>query len=393
MLKKWCMPTTKDAFSPKAKSIMFYISCSIFLNLYNKWMMGHFKFPIFTIMTQMFINSILAGAVVWLRLRVSQCRRCWNLEWIFPGWRWYFKHIGPLGFFIGADVALTTYAFTYSSVSMVEVVKAGNIILLILTSFVRGQEQFTVARLGVGCMIALGTCLTTLTEVDFDKGGFVAAVLSSLCSVANMLTSEWVMHSEWQHSRSYMAVMGQDEDDLVVDSDDEDTAPATTIASKYKLDATVTLFFFAPVCVAVLLPVFLYMEMAPLRSVEFTPEVFGRIFLGALVAFLLQVSEMNLAQTVSAVTRGVAGAAKLLVLVLISSIIFSHKMGLMNTIGVLLTSIGVFGYNYDKKTLSSADLLRRKHSTRGAIKYGRVITSFAGDEDSSEDLDLDDLNM
>jgi len=90
------------------------------------------------------------------------------------------------------------------------------------------------------------------------------------------------------------------------------------------------------------------------------------VAVGGLLAFMLQLSELFLIKYTSAVTMSVSGTAKLVLVVVISSLAFAHEMSPLNKFGCSLVMLGVLIYNLIKfKELTS--------TARDAIQYTSVI--------------------
>ena len=136
--------------------------------------------------------------------------------------------------------------------------------------------------------------------------------------------------------------------------------PAPAAASQHKrLHPLLSLFYFSPVAALVLIPAFFRLEASPLfyplpTAISFVspPEVVyqtvGMILSSALLAFALNLSELSLLQSTSALTLCVVATIKFLLVVVLTSVLFEHQVSAVNAVGCMLSVAGVAGYNYIK---------------------------------------------
>jgi len=355
---------------PTLVSLGSYFCVGILITLYNKWLLNSgFPFPVTLILVHMLINTLLAALTLWIRKSVDSC----GVAFVFLGWSWYFRTILPLGVVSGMDIALTTYAFTYSSVSLTEIIKSCFLVVVMGYGFASGHDRPTWQKAMVGVLLIVGSSLTTLTELEFKLNGFVAAVLAGLFAAIRLLISEHLFRvpgpggSRIDDHRDE----ARDEFDLGLeedDSGDDENKSLFQIDNDFsafhqtaRLDPMVALLYFAPItAVSLILPFFIWefnaVELAPWQSEHMTSFV----VVGGMLAFLLQLSELSLIKYTSALTMSVSGTAKLVLVVLLSSAMFAHEMTLFNKLGCTCVVLGVALYNYIryKEHTASHDVVR-----------------------------------
>jgi hypothetical protein len=130
----------------------------------------------------------------------------------------------------------------------------------------------------------------------------------------------------------------------------------------------------------VLLPAFLWLEYP---TIAVNGYFMMLLCVGASLALFLNVAELTVVQKTSAVTMWISGAAKLILLTVVTSTFFQHPMSLLNIAGVLVTSMGVTLHGYTKSR-DLAEAGNSKVSALSAMKYTSLIT---------DDSDLSDLEL
>lgn len=384
---------------PTFFSLSSYFCVGILITLYNKWLLtSGFPFPVTMILAHMVMNTILAAITLWIRRSVDSC----GVAFMFLGWQWYFKNILPLGVISGMDIALTTYAFTYSSVSLTEIIKSCFLVVVMGYGFIVGHDRPTAQKMLVGVLLILGSSLTTLTELEFSMNGFIASVFAGLFAAIRLLISEHLFrvpvgfspdeHSELRGGGDGGGFHDEFEQELELDEHPNSTIERKTLFNdnnnneeddeskslfqidndfsvfhqSTRLDPMVALLYFAPITALSLVPAFFVFEFQTVEQAPWrTQHMTAFVVIGGLLAYALQLSELSLIKYTSALTMSVSGTAKLMLVVLLSSVIFDHHMTALNKLGCALVMLGVGLYNY----------IRYKEHTapQDAVRYTSVI--------------------
>ena len=130
-------------------------------------------------------------------------------------------------------------------------------------------------------------------------------------------------------------------------------------SSHKRLHPLLSLFYFSPVAALVLVPTFFRLEWTALlhpaadaTSFVASPAVvyhtLGLILLSAVMAFALNLSELSLIQSTSALTLCVVSTVKFLLVVVLTSVLFEHEVSVVNAVGCCVSAVGVGGYNWIK---------------------------------------------
>ena len=126
-----------------------------------------------------------------------------------------------------------------------------------------------------------------------------------------------------------------------------------------RLHPLLSLFYFSPVAALVLVPTFYFLEWSDLLhpssdAISFiaSPAIIyhtlALILSSAVLAFALNLAELSLIQSTSALTLCVVATVKFLLVVVLTSALFEHEISVLNAVGCCMSVVGVGGYNYIK---------------------------------------------
>lgn len=205
----------------------------------------------------------------------------------------------------------------YISVALSEIVKSTIPMIVMVIGYFLGREDIDFLRFATILVIMIGVVLTVLTEMDYDRRGFIAAVFATIAAVAKLVWME------------------------------------TVVGKKKKVPSMLALFYFSPVSFIFLGISFFPVEFKKAEASPFLegPERFntlGFVMLGAAVAFMLNVSELLVVQNTGALTLCIVGILKFILIIPISVTVFGHSLNAANIIGIFVTSLGVAMYQYLK---------------------------------------------
>ena len=137
------------------------------------------------------------------------------------------------------------------------------------------------------------------------------------------------------------------------------SSPRMHASPHKRLHPLLSLFYFSPVAAIVLVPTFYGLELRSLLypaasqpsfvdSPAIVYQTAGLILASALLAFTLNLSELSLIQSTSALTLCVVATVKFLLVVVLTSALFEHEVSAVNAVGCCLSVLGVAGYNFLK---------------------------------------------
>ena len=135
--------------------------------------------------------------------------------------------------------------------------------------------------------------------------------------------------------------------------------PRPRSSAHKRLHPLLSLFYFSPVAAIVLVPAFVGLEWSALlhpsppatdfvASPAIVYHTVGLILSSAVLAFTLNLSELSLIQSTSALTLCVVATVKFLLVVVLTSLLFEHEVSVVNAVGCCVSVAGVAGYNFIK---------------------------------------------
>jgi len=159
-----------------------------------------------------------------------------------------------------------------------------------------------------------GVAMATVTEVNFQIVGFLAALIASLTTSIQSIVSSMIL-----------------------------TGPM-------RLDSINMVYYMAPISFVIILPVALFFEVERLVAYEHEDYggfnyVAGTLFLSGVVAYLLNICTFFAIKSTSALTFTVFGNLKVIVVIVISVLIFKNQIGVMNGVGCFIAIVGIIWYN------------------------------------------------
>jgi drug/metabolite transporter (DMT)-like permease len=252
------------------------------------------------------------------------------------------------GLFFRLDIVCTSAAIQYSSVSLVEVVKSGIPMLVLIASVLTKQEVFSVFKVMIILVLCIGIFLTSYGEINLDGRGLFLAIAATLSGASRLFLMQILL------------------------SNSIGSSPATH--GHAKINPLLSLAYFAPISAVFLFFPWVFIEAPRLFRSEFVHEkswiVFVLLF-GVMLAFAINYVELLLVEASNALTLCVSGIIKLIVLIFVSAIIFGYHFTVFNVTGILLALTGVIGYNYvrfrDQFTNNQTTFERVENETEDAF--------------------------
>jgi hypothetical protein len=154
-----------------------YVICSAALTVQNKWLMNDRRFP--------FAVNLTLGHQVFGTLFLMVCYKLRPA--MFPSlnnpsidWCSFAYRLVPIMLCLCGQLVLGNAALYYSSVSFLQMMKEGNLVLVYGLSLVAGLDRYHGLRLQVVLCLLLATLLAVYGENDFSQKGFVRQGASQL---------------------------------------------------------------------------------------------------------------------------------------------------------------------------------------------------------------------
>jgi hypothetical protein len=156
-----------------------YVICSAALTLQNKWLMNDRRFPFAVNLT--LGHQVCGTAFLMAFYKVRPCMfPSLSNPSLFASIDWYRLSRGfvPIMLCLCGQLVLGNAALYYSSVSFLQMMKEGNLVLVYGMYLVAGLDQYHGLRLQIVLCLFLATLLAIHGESDFSQSGFVRQGLS-----------------------------------------------------------------------------------------------------------------------------------------------------------------------------------------------------------------------
>ncbi|XP_057292258.1 solute carrier family 35 member C2-like isoform X1 [Hydractinia symbiolongicarpus] len=308
MTIKW--KVNAASFVRSAFLIIFVYATSISLTFYNKWMSKKYRFPL-TVSTVHFVVVFLLSALGrrLLELYYKEHR-------IVLGWGMYFRKVFPTAVSASLDIGLSNWSIMLSTISLYTMAKSSTILFILLFSILFGLEKINCSLVIVVLLIATGLFLFTYESKQFNMVGFIMAILASVMAGVRWTTAQLVMQKK-------------------------------SIGLTNPLDA---IFHIQPIMALTMVVLAFSMEGTAVASSDLlfrAPSydvAISSLFIvliGAVLAFLLTLSEFLLVCNTSSLTLSIAGIFKEVCTLTIATELGGDKWTVTNFIGLVICMTGI----------------------------------------------------
>jgi len=318
-----------------------WIAASSGTILYNKWLLDTlgFSFPIILTTWHMLFATI-ATQVLARTTGMLDSRHKLNMNKDI-----YMKAIFPIGFFFSLSLIFGNKAYLYLSVAFIQMLKATNPVVVLLITWGLGFKPFDGKTLANVSIIVLGVIIASYGEIRFVLAGFICQALATGFEATRLVLIERLL-------------------------------------SAYKMDALVSLYYYAPVCTAMNLAASLYFE-APTFSWENVLDVgYFNMIANAGIAFLLNVSLVLLIGKTSSLVLTLCGVLKDILLVIASILIWGTPVTATQFFGYSIALGGLVHYKLGADALKShimdagrnwTEFGQKRPGARQAVIFGSVV--------------------
>lgn len=323
----------------KSYSYVFtWMSISISVILFNKWLLAYSGFPYPIALTSW--HMLFCSTIAFMCVRVLKLVKSHNMT---P--RAYVRRVLPIGALYAASLWLSNASYLYLSVSFIQMTKSLMPGLVYAAGIVLGTETYSRGVSANMLLIAFGVAVCALGELNLVLKGFVLQ-LSALGFEAARLTLVQILIN----------------------------------SQGLKMNPLQSLYYIAPACLACLIVPFVAMELGPLRadtSLVFYPSV---LFANALAAFMLNLAVFLLIGKTSALTMNIAGVIKDWILIFFSFSVFGAPVTSLNLAGYAFccTGVGIYNYQKLKGIRAKASLSTTKDSEKGNMNGGSILSAANG---------------
>lgn len=301
-----------EAGLPAAAYVIFWISLSGGVILFNKWILStlKFKYPILltawhltfsTIMTQILARTttLLDG-----RKKVKMTGRV------------YLRAIVPIGLAFSLSLMCGNMTYLYLSVSFIQMLKATMPVAVLITSWVLRVEEVNFMKLFNVSFIVLGVVIASFGEIDFVLAGFLYQLAGLIFEALRINLVQTLLNG-----------------------------------AEYKMDPLVSLYYFAPVCAVMNTIVALFLEVPQVTMEEFNAVGIPIFIANAGCAFLLNVAVVFLIGKTSGLVLTLCGVLKDILLVIASVLIWGTMISNLQMFGYSIALLGMLWFKFGKEKI------------------------------------------
>mmetsp|Transcript_70915 Transcript_70915/g.148341 ORF Transcript_70915/g.148341 Transcript_70915/m.148341 type:complete len:352 (-) Transcript_70915:82-1137(-) len=285
---------------------LLYIAVSATIIRYNKFLMSEDRFPhsMFLTSCHMGVSFVCCSLIYLVRPDLLPgIQRCEGQKMTV------LKYMVPIGAAFAVSLYASNQAYMYCSVSFLQFMKEGNIILALLLSCALGLQVITRTRIFVIFWIMLGASMAVSGEMHFAWIGFFFQLVSQCAECSRNVLGEVVLSG-----------------------------------SDLKLDPLSYTLFVAPTCLLVLI-VGTITTWSPDILVDLG-KWWHYVLPNAFLAFALNIVVAFTIKEISAVGFVLAGVCKDICIVLISCMFFGEQVTAKQILGFVVAASGVFFWSY-----------------------------------------------
>ena len=229
----------------------------------------------------------------------------------------YLMTFGPVAVLFSVSLWLGNLAYLYLEVSYIQMLKAGNVVLVFFVGCLLGTEKPLLTTLANCLWIGLGLFVASYSEANFVLVGFLVQFFGVIAEAFRLQLVQMLLSSKG-----------------------------------LKLNPITSLYYLSPLCFACLLLPFAIIELPRLqnrmqREGAFPVPVW-MLLANASTALGLNLSVYALIGQTSALTMNVAGVVKDWLIIIMSAYLFGNLVSSMQVGGYLFAFLGVLYYNQQR---------------------------------------------
>lgn len=284
-----------------------YIAASAAMIESNKWMMRSNTFPYATVLTMlhMAMSSLLSFGFY-------RCCPSW-----FTAMRtlkvdiWLVVKFLPIGIASAGSIVLSNEAYKFLSVSVIQMLKETNIVMVFIISVMLGLMKFTRTATLLLLFIAGGAVLATYGTIEIMLFGLIIQLVSQIFEVTKIVSQNVLMN-----------------------------------ARGMKLDPLTLVLFMAPVCLGFSVPLCFVMVSDEWGDVlERGMKIWPALLLNCLLAFSLNIIVAMQIWLFNGVGFLIAAIMKDITIVTVAGCLFAEVITELQLVGFTTAILGVFGYS------------------------------------------------
>jgi solute carrier family 35, member E3 len=294
-----------DVYAALYMSSWFGLSCGI--AILNKFIFTKldFIFPVTLTAYHMLAQSAQAYVILHYTSLIPKALENISTET-------YRKNVLPVASLMCVEILFNNMGLRYIPVSFVQTLRSLTPLCAALVARVVLGKKMTRSAALTLIPISIGVSLSTVEELSFHLGGFLATIMSCFLTAGKLTLSSQLM------------------------------------SGVVNLDPVSALLYMCPIGFLILSPIAVLVEGASLldwlRKHGFQSTAFGIVLSSALFAFALNLSIFLLLRRTNAVAVAVAGNLKVIVTVVLSVLVFQNPLSRLGWIGCFIALLGCSSY-------------------------------------------------
>lgn len=303
--------------------ILLYLSLSICLTFYQRWLLKDLKFPLSIVLYHLIIKLVMSTLVRYIyKLSTGKSR-------ILLDWKTSLKKISPTGLASGIDIGFSNWGLELVNISLYTMTKSTTIVFILFFAILLGLERKSWSLVLIVVMIAGGLFMFTYKQTHFDAIGFAFILFASFTSGIRWSFAQVIMQK-----------------------------------SKLGLHNPVDMIFhMQPWMILSIIPFTLGFEgkhlLESLDRINQIPNgeitiLISKLSFGAIIAFLMEISEFLVLSHTSSLTLSITGIFKDICQVVLAVTLYDDdQLSPMNILGLILCLCGIGCHIIHKYTILS----------------------------------------
>ncbi|KAM0348002.1 hypothetical protein ACHAPU_004505 [Fusarium lateritium] len=294
---------------PRMHASMYILTWIFFSNatiIFNKWLIdtAGFRYPII-LTTWHLVFATVATQLLARTTSLLDSRHSLPLSR-----RLYTRTILPIGVLYSASLVFSNIVYLYLSVPFIQMLKSTGPVCTLIASWVWGVAQPDSKTFGNVMLIVAGVALASFGEIEFSWWGFTFQMCGTIAEAVRVVMIQVMLSAEG-----------------------------------LRMDPLVGLYYYAPVCTLMNLVVVFLSEGPRFKWEDAAHAGYGMLFANAGLAFVLNVISVFLIGKTSGLVMTLSGILKSILLVVVSVVIWSTHISLLQTLGYAIALMGLVLYS------------------------------------------------
>ncbi|RFU74646.1 triose-phosphate transporter [Trichoderma arundinaceum] len=288
---------------------MFFSNVTI---IFNKWLIDTAGFTIILTCWHL-VYATIATQILARTTSLLDSRRNFPITG-----RLYLRTILPIGLLYSGSLICSNVVYLYLSVPFIQMLKAASPVAVLFASWSWGVAEPNLSKFINVLVIVLGVAISSFGEISFSWTGFFFQIGGTSFEAVRVVMIQVMLSGEGLN-----------------------------------MDPLVSLYYYAPVCAIMNFLIAVFTELPNFKWEDAVNTGFGMLFLNASIALFLNVASVFLIGKTSGLVMTLTGIFKSILLVVVSVLIWSTKITLLQTLGYAIALGGLTYYSLGYDQLAS----------------------------------------